>query len=369
VIGHAATIRFAKPALDPRRPALGPSSLTPSLIPHPSSLFTLLSDPPVRQRSWGVRIRTVTDVRGGEKRGLAALRRTGRSWYTRCSYCIPTAFALCPHGCPVDCTPVPVMHYVLLLLLSLASLAAGSLTSLPIPSVAPLLDSAPTVTTAAPSSSEAGAKPLPPDARRSGAGHTDGPLRVRVMPIARAEASTVVYAEGDAGLVLRGTDVSPHLDGRPADPDQVSRVGDGFRVTEAGHLQVEIALRHAAGGPAVDWIWAPRSYYAVSFPSIGLRVTGTGSTAKNADPGPRLQVAHVAPGSPAAHAGIEAGMYVTAVGDVPSATPLDLRAAIEEARSSGSFPLQLHSRVDGPSEHVWLSPARRPSGAIDDPAS
>jgi len=261
------------------------------------------------------------------------------------------------------------MHYVLLLLLSLASLAAGSLTSLPIPSVAPLFDSAHTVTTAAPSPSEAETKPLPPDGRQSDALRTDGPLRVRVTPIARAEASTVVYAEGDAGLVLRGTDVSLHLDGRPADPDQVSRVGDGFRVTEAGHLQVEIALRHAADGPAVDWIWAPRSYYAVSFPSIGIRVAGTGSTAKNADPRPRLQVAHVAPGSPAAHAGIEAGTYVAGVGDVPSATPLDLRAAIEDARSSGSFPLQLQSRVDGPSEHVWLSPARRPSGAIVDPAS
>jgi len=324
----------------------------------------------VRQRSWGVRIRTVTGVGGGEKRGLAALKRTGRSWYTRCSYCVPTAFALRPHGCPVDCTPVPVMHYILLLLLSLASLVAGSLTSLPIPSVAPLLDSAHTVTAAAPSSSEVETPPLTPtpDARRSDAGPPDGTLRVRVTPIARAEASTVVYAEDNAGLVLRGTDVSPHLDGQPADTDQVARIGDGFRVMQAGHLRAEIALRHAADGPAVDWIWAPRPYYAVSFPSIGLRVTGTDGTGENANPGARLQIAHVAPSSPAAHAGIEAGMYVTAVGDVRSATPLDLRAALEDVRSNGSLQLHLQSRVDGPAHPVWLTPARRPSD-IDEPAS
>lgn len=277
------------------------------------------------------------------------------------------------------------MHYVLLLLLSLASLVAGSLTSLPISSIAPLFDGSYTVATAPPSSTEADPPPLDAnrDARRSDALRTDGPLQVRVTPIARAEASTVVYAENDAGLVLRGADVSPHLDGQPAGADQVTRIGNGFRVTEAGHLRVEVALRHAANGPAVDWIWAPRSYYAVSFPSIGLRVTGTegteadgtgmddpgtGGASERAHSGPRLQVAHVAPGSPAAHAGVKADMYVTAVGDVPSATPLDLRAALEDTRRTGALSLQLQSRVDGPTTQVWLTPARRPSD-IEDPAS
>jgi hypothetical protein len=174
-------------------------------------------------------------------------------------------------------------------------------------------------------------------------------LHMRLVNMESSDADQVVYARGDAGVALRGADVSAHVDGTPVSSKNVKRMGNGVQVYDQSALVAEVAFRATPSGLAVDWIWAPQSYYAVTFPSLGVRVTGMRS-----DPGEEstdaLRVTDVDPGSPAETSGLTAGSCIDAIfldtpstheslGEMP-ATPLALRQAFAHARRSSS-PMRL----------------------------
>ena len=141
-----------------------------------------------------------------------------------------------------------------------------------------------------------------------------------------ADASTVVYVEGDAGVAIRGGDVVPHLGGAPVAEAQVEQVGGGLRIRDAaGRLRAEVALVDGPSGLQVDWAWAPRSYYAVTFPAFGVRVAGR-------DGGAGLRVTSVTDGTPAASLELQPGARLLDVDGRP-ATPLALRAALDRTAS------------------------------------
>lgn len=140
------------------------------------------------------------------------------------------------------------------------------------------------------------------------------------------DAQTVVYVEGDAGVALQGGEAVPHLNGAPADEAHVERVGRGLRIRDAsGQLRAEVALVDGPGGLQVDWAWAPRPYYAVTFPAFGVRVAGR-------DGKSGLRITSVAEGTPAASVALRPGSRLLDVDDQP-ATPLALRAALDRTTS------------------------------------
>jgi hypothetical protein len=147
--------------------------------------------------------------------------------------------------------------------------------------------------------------------------------------VTQAEAETVVYVEGDMGVALRGSTVSPHVRGAPVGAEQVSRLGGGVQIYEDGRVAAEVALKETPEGVAVDWVWAPAPYYAVTFPALGVRLTGSDA--------PGLQVQRADHGTPGSAAGLVPGTRVLDVEVSPQtlvpATPLALREALRGARA------------------------------------
>ena len=186
-------------------------------------------------------------------------------------------------------------------------------------------------------------------------------LSINIVDLPASAADRVAYVEGDVGVALRGTDVSAHVDGRPT--SNVRRIGNGLQIYNRSVLVAEVALRPGPDGLAVDWVWAPQSYYGVTFPSLGVRVTG-----ERSDPGEAsmdaLRVTHVDPGSPAEAAGLTAGSRIDAVQPRPShghdrecdaaATPLALRQGLAQTHRGTSA---LRLRIQPPE-------ARDDSGAV-----
>ena len=196
-------------------------------------------------------------------------------------------------------------------------------------------------------------------------------LKMSLVEMESKAADRVVYAAGDAGVALRGTSVSAHVGGVPVSRANVRRVGNGVQVYDQSALVAEVALRATPNGLAVDWIWAPKSYYAVTFPSLGVRVTGMRS-----DPGEEsmdaLRVTDVDPGSPAEASGLTAGSRIDAIltpstyessAEIP-ATPLALRHALDQARRTSSpfrLRIQPSETDDGtPGRIVAVAPGSMP---------
>ncbi|PEN11204.1 hypothetical protein CRI94_16590 [Longibacter salinarum] len=247
------------------------------------------------------------------------------------------------------------MYTFISYLLSLLAIVFGTIVS----EVAPVATLA--VTTAS-SAIHAIADPMPPEPPQPealediAAGESMPGLSFGIVD--EAEASRLVYVEGDVGVAIRGRTVSLHVDGRPVDGSHVVRKGGGWQIFNNGTLRAEVAVRETVDELTVDWIWAPAPYYAVTFPSIGLRVAGAdlngiGSATTTV---PHLQIASVVSGSSADAAGLKAGMYVAAVGDVRRASPLDLRAALRETPSGGAIDLHVQTHLDGPERTISLAP-------------
>lgn len=225
-------------------------------------------------------------------------------------------------------------------LFGLFSLAVGALTSDLVRSASEMLPAAVHAATShaddAESRSEAPARispiaaPAAPSAAPSAAASSPVDARaVRLAPVTQAEAETVVYVEGDIGVALRGFTVSPHVRGAPVGEEQVSRLGGGVQIYQNGRVAAEVALTQTPEGVAVDWVWAPAPYYAVTFPTLGVRVTGTEASG--------LQVQRADDGTPGSAAGLVAGTRVVDVEVSPRtlvpATPLALREALRGARA------------------------------------
>lgn len=233
------------------------------------------------------------------------------------------------------------MSRILALLLGIAGLLAGtSLSSLPALNrtvAVPAAESPRTsISSSAGTSSRAatsGESSSPAEAAAASRGEA---LPINVIALPASAADRVVYVEGDVGVALRGSDVSAHVEGRPT--SNIRRIGDGLQIYDRSVLVAEVALRSGPEGLAVDWAWAPRSYYGITFPSLGVRVTG-----ERFDPGEEsmnaLRVTHVDPGSPAEAAGLTAGSRIDAILLNPPAasdrkcegraTPLALRQALD----------------------------------------
>ena len=165
------------------------------------------------------------------------------------------------------------------------------------------------------------------------------------------EAERVVYVEGATGVAILDGVVSPHVHGRPADATSVDRRGGGLRIFDADRLAAEVALQDTPTGPVVDWVWAPASYYAVTFPSLGIGVTGPVRSAK------ALRVRNVDRESPAHHAGIRPGTRILSIdGADDDPTPLLLRDALRTARADDRpLKLQVQSGADVAARTVYLS--------------
>lgn len=272
------------------------------------------------------------------------------------------------------------MSRILALILGIVSLLAGSF--LPDLAIRPALP-APSASPASAESASAESAAPPPSAAHAATSRlsTTNPLRtgepttvrMSLVEMEASDADQVVYAQGDTGVALRGANVSAHVGGMPVSSANVKRMGDGVQVFDQSTLVAEVALRTTPDGLAVDWIWAPQSYYAVTFPSLGVRVTGMRS-----DPGEEsmdaLRVTHVDPGSPAEASGLAAGSRIDAIvrstpsayespADVP-ATPLALRHALGHVRRSSS-PVRLriqHSETynDPAGRVITVSPGSMP---------
>ena len=246
------------------------------------------------------------------------------------------------------------MSRILALILGIAGLLTGScLSDLAIRPALP-------TSFAPPVSAEPPAKAQPPDyaVRHRRSASRPESLRMRLVEMEASDADQVVYAAGGAGVALRGTSVSAHVGGVPVSRANVRRVGNGVQVYDQSALVAEVALRATPNGLAVDWIWAPKSYYAVTFPSLGVRVTGMRS-----DPGEEsmdaFRVTDVDPGSPAEASGLTAGSRIDAIltpstyksSAEISATPLALRHALDQARRTSSpfrLRIQPSETDDGP---------------------
>jgi len=268
------------------------------------------------------------------------------------------------------------MSRILALLLGIAGLLTGTF----LPDVAPphqtlaasVLESPLASSSEAASHSEAEVPGgVAPTGESASANGTET-LSINIVDLPASAGDRVVYVEGDAGVVLRGTDVSPHVAGFPT--SHVRRVGNGVQIYDRSGLVAEVALRPGPDGLAVDWVWAPKSYYGVTFPSLGVRVTG-----ERSDPGEEsmdgLRVTHVDPGSPAEASGLTAGSRIDAVQPRPShghdrerdaeATPLALRQALAKMdRGTSALRLRVQppeARDDsGAMRLVTIAPASAP---------
>lgn len=171
------------------------------------------------------------------------------------------------------------------------------------------------------------------------------------------EADRVVYVEGATGVAILDGVVSPHVHGRPADATSIDRRGGGLRIFDADRLAAEVALQDTPTGPVVDWVWAPASYYAVTFPSLGIGVTGSVRSTK------ALHVRDVERESPAHHAGIRPGTRILSIdGTEDDPTPLLLRDALRTARADDRpLQLQVQSGADVTARTVYLALDRKAS--------
>ena len=231
------------------------------------------------------------------------------------------------------------MSRILALILGIVGLLTGSYLpdldirpALPTPSASPV-----------PTESPAKSQPSEHAVRHRLSAPKPETLQMSFVEMEASDADQVVYARGDTGVALRGADVSAHIGGTPVPSKNVKRMGNGVQVYNQSALVAEVAFRATPNGLAVDWIWAPQSYYAVTFPSLGVRVTGMRS-----DPGEEstdaLRVTDVDPGSPAETSGLTAGSRIDAIltpstyessAEIP-ATPLALRHALDHARRTSS---------------------------------
>jgi hypothetical protein len=171
------------------------------------------------------------------------------------------------------------------------------------------------------------------------------------------EAERIVYVEDATGVAILDGVVSPHVHGRPVDAATVDRRGGGLRIFDADRLAAEVALQATPTGPVVDWVWAPASYYAVTFPSLGIGVTGPVRSAK------ALRIRNVDRESPAHHAGIRPGTRILSIGGADDdPTPLLLRDALRTARADDRpLQLQVQSAADVKARTVYLDPDREAS--------